>query len=381
MTVIFLAGGEVETLTRALVENGVRHILYSFHYIHQMRKERFIANVISQNPQIQFFLDSGAFTYWTMGQTQPERLIPFREYIRRYFQYIEEYGELFCRVTEPDFDGTFEEITLSMVYDWREEMLTRWPHLNVIPVWHLWRGTAEWTMYCEDPRIKALALGRCIGPPGLHRRLVMEAHRHGKPVHGFAMTKMQTELKWVPFDSVDSTSWVMGQKYGTTYIFKANKFVVMAKDAGGKDKRRLYRDYYRGIGCDPDLVIADNVAEVRKSNIIAWRNLSARFAEMRKQQNLTYHDFPDLLGKDPAEPVPVPKEREEGIVSKLFKNEKDHHATSVNAWRTHDNDPPPVPRPRDPSHPAQGPKPRPLPGSPEGREPGEGVVERPRQRE
>ena len=332
MTAIYLAGGEVETLTRALLDNGVKNILYSFYYIHQMKKERFIARMQAAYPDVSWFLDSGAFTYAVFSKADPGRLMPVHEYKRLYFNYIDEFGFPYDRITELDIEFELPVCTMELIDGWREEMLTRWPDLNITPVWHSWRTWERWTHYCRDKRIKTLAIGRSSGDAGMHRRLLMEARRWGKPVHGFAMTRINSELKLVPMDSVDSTSWVMGQKYGTTYIFRANKFIVLAKDNGGKAKRRLYKGYYKAIGCDPDLIMADDVAEVRKSNIIAWRNLSARFEEMRKRMGQSIHEgWP--VGFVPGDPVPEAREREktEGIVSATFG--KPGQVSTVNSWR------------------------------------------------
>ena len=111
----------------------------------------------------------------------------------------------------------------------------------------------------------------------------MEAQKYKKPVHGFAMTKFQTTLKLVPYDSVDSSSWVMGQKYGLTYIFMGNRWKVLTGD--DKKYRRRYRQYFKSIGVNWELIEADNVDELRKSNVIAWRNLSARYHEMKVRRD------------------------------------------------------------------------------------------------
>jgi hypothetical protein len=293
-----LAGAEVETLSRALLENGVKNVLYSYFYVLAFRREEFIARMQREYPDVRWFLDSGAFTYAEKWETDQARLPPQEEYLRRYFEYIDEYGHNYCRITEPDFDLA-GSLDVEQVDEVREWMLDRWPHLNVMPVWHPGRGPEAWTRYCRDPRIKVMAIGgggtvrarsramttgsataREILSFGQMRRMVMEAAHMGKPVHGFAMTKLRL-LKVVPFASVDSTSWVMGQKYGTLYVFKNNDFRVMPADQ--KAKRKLYRGYFKAIGCDPDKVIADDVSEVRKANVIAWRNLSERLEYMQRR--------------------------------------------------------------------------------------------------
>lgn len=285
-TTIFFAGGEVGALTKALLENGVRNILYSYYYILTLRREAFIERMMDAYPEVNWFLDSGAFTYFQMYQSNPDRLPPLRQYIRRYFAYIDTYGERYCRITEPDMDIASE--TEEQVDEWREEMLDRWPHLNITPVWHNHRGQDAWYRYCVDQRIKTLAIGSGdVGTDyGLARRMIALAAQNGKPVHGFGLTRIATMLRYVPFDSVDSISWVMGQKVGTTFIFKDNHFRRIPLER--KKQRKLYKTYFKNIGCDPKLVLDDHGPEVRKANIIAWRALADRLETIKRRNRQTY---------------------------------------------------------------------------------------------
>ena len=339
MTTIFMAGGEVQTLTKALIDNGVQNILYSYYYILTMKREDKLARIIEDNPQINFFLDSGAFTYYVKYTAAPHLLPPYREYVKYYFKFIDAYGDLFCRVTEPDLDNTLPEIEMAEIDDWREEMLDRWSHkMNVIPVWHDWRGAESWSGYCRDKRIRALAIGRSGGSLGWMRRLVNEAHDWSKPVHGFGMTRVNTDLRLVPFDSVDSISWVTGQKYGTLFVFQNNKFTIVPRKVNpykaneerrqvkfntrndAKGHRRIYKSYLRNIGCDPEKVFADDVVETRKANIIAWKNLSSRLTEMRtRQQRNFFGEEANATTRRPSpHPIAQARPREGEFVAKLF---------------------------------------------------------------
>lgn len=283
MTTIYLAGAEIEKATNALIENGVRNILYSYFYIAAWNKESFIRRIMEDNPHVSFFLDSGAFTYAQAVRSGGKKLPPQDKFLKQYFNFIEAYGHRLTRIAEPDFDSS--TMTVDQVTEIREAMLTRWPQHNIIPVFHPWRGTDTWLEYCQDARIKGLGIGMGKYTLGELRRLVMTAHRHGKTVHGFGMTRIQSTVKVVPFDSIDSISWAMGQKYGITYLFKAGKFITLTAKNRGKERRQLYKKYYEAIGCDLKKLLADDVDEVRKSNIIAWRNLAARLEEMRKREH------------------------------------------------------------------------------------------------
>lgn len=283
-TDIYMAGGEIEKLTRSLLDNGVRWILYSYYYILRFSKEGFVDRMKREYPGVQWFLDSGAFTYATFAATGNRKIPPVDKYVQLYMDYVADAGEGFSRVTELDLDGIETlDIPYEQVQEWLEEMLVRFPHLPVMPTFHGWRGEAEWDRYCNDPRIKCMAIGRGTNNLGLQRRLVMKAMAKGKPVHGFAMTKFKSTLQLVPYDSVDSTSWVMGQKYGLTYIFFANQWKVLTGDQ--KAQRRRFRQYFTSIGVDYHKIEADDLDELRKANVIAWRNLSLRYHEMKMRRD------------------------------------------------------------------------------------------------
>lgn len=322
-TTIFFAGAEVEKLTRSLLDNGVRNILYSYYYIYTMRRESFIRRMMDEYPEVNWFLDCGAFTFGVKHRAdsaESAKLPSIRQYVRRYFAYIEDTGERWCRVTEPDMD--LAGVPYREVYEWREEMFERWPHLNITPVWHTSRGIADWYECLDDPRIKSIAMGSgdILKNEGMTRRLVLDAAKVGVPVHGFGCTRVNTVLKRVPFDSVDSTTWLLGQRTGVVFLFRANKFSHI--EGGFKEDRRLYKRYFRNIGCDVKKVLQDDVDEVRKANVIAWRALGDRLETMKLRGRQTHgvaNGVFTVRPKRDAEPysdaagvVPMPGMREPG---------------------------------------------------------------------
>lgn len=298
---IFLAGGEIEKLTRSLLDNGIKHLLYSYYYILRFSKEGFVDRMKQEYPDVKWFLDSGAFTYASVVASGGNRKLPPPErYKELYFDYVRDFGRGFYRIAEldvdnvPTADGTVL-VEYEQVKEWLEELLVTFPDYPVMPTYHGWRPREDWTAWCNDPRIRCMAIGRGTQGLGRQRMLVMEAQEAKKPVHGFAMTKFQSTLKLIPYDSVDSSSWVMGQKYGLTYVFMGNRWKVLTGDE--KRYRRRYRQYFQSIGVNYELIEADNVDELRKSNVIAWRNLSARYSEMKKRRNALL-GMEDVVGLD-----------------------------------------------------------------------------------
>lgn len=320
-TTVFLAGGEVETLTRALMDNGVKWVLYSYYYLLAFKKFDFVEKMQAQYPDVEWFLDSGAFTY-SVQVRAGKQLPPPNDYVRLYFEYIQRQGHRWVRIAEPDLDGIHGlNVSVEQTEDWLNEMLYSWPDLPIMPCWHSWRGMASWERYLKNPRLRHMAFGRSSVNNAVRRKLCVTARAVGKTVHGFGFTRLKTALNFVPCDSVDSTSWVLGQKFGTLYVFQGNELIVLNSDK--KKDRKRFRKYFVGIGCDPKLIEGDDVAELRKANIIAWRNIAERFHELKKRRNRI---IPLLATMDPAERMmarvgvepganfPQGEERPEGMI-------------------------------------------------------------------
>jgi hypothetical protein len=100
-----------------------------------------------------------------------------------------------------------------------------------IPVWHLWRGKQYFIdMVNNYPRV---AFGGLMSD-GLSVStfekyfpwFIDTAHENGAKIHGLGYTKIPN-LPLYPFDSVDSTSWLIGNRAG--FIYRYNNDLTMSK--------------------------------------------------------------------------------------------------------------------------------------------------------
>ena len=174
-----------------------------------------------------FLLDSGAFTFMQSKKTH----VVWEEYIEKYADFInrnkvEKFFEL-------DIDSVvgYEKV---LEYRKRLEELTNKP---VIPVWHKTRGFSEFEKMCEE--YSYVAVGGIVSKeitPDQYKvfpTLIHEAHRRGAKIHGLGFTKL-TLLPKYRFDSVDSTSWTIGNRFGYVYQFDGK---TMIKHSVPKGKR------------------------------------------------------------------------------------------------------------------------------------------------
>lgn len=182
------------------------YTLESFFYADKQTEEIFISN------SKDFMLDSGAFTFMQNSKSH----VNWDDYIERYANFIikndiEKYFEL-------DIDSVvgYKEVVRHRK---RLEKLTDRP---CIPVWHKTRGMQEFNKMCKEYDYVAIGgiVAKEIRPEHykVFPALIKKAHGLGSKIHGLGFTN----LAWLPrcrFDSVDSTAWTTGNRFGFIYKF------------------------------------------------------------------------------------------------------------------------------------------------------------------
>ena len=97
-----------------------------------------------------------------------------------------------------------------------------------IPVWHITRGIDDFKKMCEDyPYVAIGGLASNEYPrkkyPAL-KNLIRISHRSGAKIHGLGFTNTRL-LNEYHFDSVDSTSWLNGGKFGEFQKFDGKRIL------------------------------------------------------------------------------------------------------------------------------------------------------------
>lgn len=165
-----------------------------------------------------FMLDSGAFTFCGTGGIDIKKL---DEYLEKYADFINR--KKIDKFFELDIDSIvgYEKV---LEYRKRLEKLTG---KQTIPVWHISRGKDEFIKSTEE--YKYVALGgyvAAIKASDPRQRayiksypwFIREAHKRGTKIHGLGFTSL-TGLEKYHFDSVDSTAWTTGNRFGYLYFF------------------------------------------------------------------------------------------------------------------------------------------------------------------
>ncbi len=231
-----------------------------------------------------FMLDSGAFTYRQKVEAgwdeDPDK------YFDSYFNFCDRHHELFDVIAEFDIDGLTDEVTVQTVDGWTERMLARPWRQKVMPVYHGNRGPywlRDWLLDTRSPLVGMGSELKIVGP------VIAQAHHFGKFIHGFAQTRINTDLKFTPYDSVDSSSWLRGDRFGNTFIFRNNRFITL--DHHHKKDRAIYRTHFEALGLEWAKMRKDDLHSVRCSSIMAWRDLATSFEARWYFKNQGKHPY------------------------------------------------------------------------------------------
>ena len=220
---LYLAGGQgerrrigAETITSIDVA-----ILESFYYADEW--------IIKLIPQLsKFMLDSGAFTFMTSHKGK----VDWSDYLRRYAEFVNKNDvKLFY---ELDIDSIVGYDTVLEMRKWLERETGKKP----IPVWHKSRGKEEFLKMCDE--YGYVAIGGIVSKEITRQEykyfpwFINEAHKRGAKIHGLGFTNLEGIQKY-RFDSVDSTSWTTGNRFGAIYRFNGRTMEKFDK----KDGQRL----------------------------------------------------------------------------------------------------------------------------------------------
>lgn len=296
---IYFAGAESPADWQSLIDAGVDRILNSF--FHLQGKEKGLMVKWKQKPSnIKIFLDCGAFSYFSKGITvdwsQAEDRKKTLQYLHRYLNFINSNGDKIHAIFNFDIDPLVGDM---ITKEWDEKYFKPLEkYLKVFYVHHqdhyedvssdkALRDTYGSRMNYEIVRFTNLCKNhKCVALSDLNhpfpenpesrgwneetfmRKCVDIAERYNRLIHGLAQTKNSIIEKYV-FYSVDSSTWLGGGRYGSTYHFDGSK--MRTYPLYKKYKRKEFYPLYKRWGLDIDKIAADNRNEVNKANIIMWK--------------------------------------------------------------------------------------------------------------
>lgn len=173
-----------------------------------------------------FLLDSGVFTFLNQGNRP------------NFNEYIKSYAAMVNRVEPEEFieADLYNVVGIEKTIELRrrlESMTGR----KCVPVWHKILGKRGLYEMCEQYSRIAIG-GFAIGDIKRSEyryfpAIVKDLRRNGVSVHGLGFTNMEW-LKKIPFNSVDSSAWTCGNRFGFAYEFKNGELVKHKRPNGKK---------------------------------------------------------------------------------------------------------------------------------------------------
>lgn len=204
---LYLAGKLEYVKTEDIASTYEPYILESFYYADDTTEK--LIPLFGD-----FMLDSGAFTFMQNNSSH----LDWDEYIERYAAFVKRNN--ISKFFELDIDSV---IGYDAVKEYRKK-LERLTGRQCIPVWHNNRGKDEFVRMSQE--YPYVAIGGLVGGSAEYNKrywkyfpwFINTAHTYGAKIHALGFTSLEGIQKY-HFDSVDSTAWTTGNRFGYVYRF------------------------------------------------------------------------------------------------------------------------------------------------------------------
>lgn len=215
-------------LLSVMSKTKLKYNLMSYYYIKQKNLD-FAIQMRDDSELI--MIDSGAHSF------QKGTKVDWVEYTKEYANFIKEFDR-------PNVVGYFEmDVDNIIGYDKVLELRKILESVSnkIIPVWHKNRGIDDYKKMCEKYANKVIAITGFKNEDIKDEQYLMflkYAKKYNCRVHCLGMTR-KSILNKVPFDYVDSSSWLQNTIYGRT--LSGNK---LPKMKGKEDRKNQYAHNY-----------------------------------------------------------------------------------------------------------------------------------------
>ena len=179
-----------------------------------------------------FMLDSGAFTFMNSGKK-----VVWKQYINEYIEFINKWD--IDRFIELDLYGVLGVENTERIRKYIEKKTGKKP----IPVYHGTLPVSYFRELCQEYSYVAISATGTIESSKWTRnkkalkQMIKIGHSYGTKLHGLGYTRLENiNNPEVQFDSVDSTAWLSGARFGTWYYMKHGK--VCSKSMNNKGMTR-----------------------------------------------------------------------------------------------------------------------------------------------
>lgn len=256
-----------------LYDFGIREILVSYFYIRKNLSywEKMLPQFKSEGGI--FMTDSGAFSF--MGKYAPDtpeydemcKEESWLDYLNEYKNWLAAHKDYVFCAANLDIDTIVGE---DCVNKWNKEIFEPLGKETGIQIVYVAHETDKSSLlvrleeYCK----KYGYVGANRSAKNLAPKVYQLVKHYKRRIHGFAWTELPL-LRRYPFFSVDSTSWLSGVRYGTTFDYDGKNFRTY--DAQHKTGvRKLRRVKYKKEGIDVGGIDSEKRVPINKMNLMGW---------------------------------------------------------------------------------------------------------------
>lgn len=244
---IFLSAIEGQKEIPQLFAGKMKWNLMSYYAI---RKNTAMAEYIRDNSE-EILIDSGAHSF------QKGKKVDWVKYTQEFADFIKKYDR-------PNVIGYFEmDVDNIIGYDKVLELRKILENVSdkIIPVWHYNRGIDDYIKMCQDYAGKVVAITGFRGAEirdDQYLMFVKVAKKYGCKIHCLGMTRADV-LDKVPFDYVDSSSWLQNGVYGNIvgkgkvsldYSKKNRNIIFLENYKAGMKMQEHYYEKWKKISKD-----------------------------------------------------------------------------------------------------------------------------------
>lgn len=259
---LFFAGSENKRIRRWLAECKVQNVLLSYYYIKQRKVN--IQEVLDAFPLVA--IDSGGFTMY-QHTVHKKETVNYVEYLDEYLDFIQDNIGKFFWAANYDIEGI---VGLNKVLEWNKEFQWLDEHgQDIVYVAHDTFPPYR-NLYHYFDRYNYIGVtGGIHGKEdvGYFEQVYNLSLKYGKFVHGFGMTNFVL-MNNFPFYTTDSTTYLGGAKFGSTYVYNGAYFETW--DYFQKHRRKALKNRCALYNVDYEKFVNDDVEAVTKFNIYAW---------------------------------------------------------------------------------------------------------------
>ena len=282
--VLFFSASSVGD-AKQLVDFGIREILVSYFYIKKsIAYYEKMAKFLHEEDGL-FMTDSGAFSF--MGNAEKEEM-----YTEAYWiPYLEEYVAWLRKNKEHIFVAANLDLDVvvgrDVVRKWNKKYFEPLEKegLQIVYVAHEEESDPHAIQHFKEYCHKYKYVGINQRHKEYASRFYQIAKMYHVRVHGFAWTELSICKKY-PFFSNDSTTWLGGVRYGTTYDYDGKNFrMIDYKKKYSRKAKRLKYERHAGVKIE-DVTVREDRVSINRMNLLGWLGFRREYIKMA---NLKLH--------------------------------------------------------------------------------------------